>query len=315
MDSNKIHLLGVYLRGIAMGAADIIPGVSGGTIAFITGIYEELLSSIKSVNFAALTVLMKRGPLACWQHINGSFLLALLIGILTSVFSFAHVITYLLEAFPLFVWSFFFGLICASSIFIAKQLKQWDLASFSVFSLGVVAAYFIGQMQPSEFQPSLLMVFGAGAIAICAMILPGVSGSFILVLLGLYNHILAAVRDFQWLMLLSFAAGCALGLLSFSYLLSWLFQRYHDLTLASLTGFLVGSLNLVWPWKQVSSFYESSSGEKMAFVSHNVTPQTYQLVTGLESNTLICMFLMFSGGLVIVVMEYAGTKFEKQIEK
>ncbi|MFT5693294.1 MAG: putative membrane protein, partial [Oceanicoccus sp.] len=194
MKSERTRLFGVYVRGIAMGAADVVPGVSGGTIAFITGIYEELLCSIKSINITALKILFIQGPTACWKHINGSFLLPLLLGILTSVLSFAHIISYLLEAFPQLLWSFFFGLICASSVFIGKQINRWSVSAVFIFLFGVVTAYIIGQVRPSDLEPSLLILFGAGAISICAMILPGISGSFILVLLGLYSHVLTAVK-------------------------------------------------------------------------------------------------------------------------
>lgn len=314
MESKNIRLLGIYARGIAMGAADVVPGVSGGTIAFITGIYEELLFSIKSINVTALKILFAEGPLACWRHINGAFLLVLLLGILTSVFSFAHIISYLLEVFPQLLWSFFFGLICASSVFIAKQLGRWNISSILVFFIGVTTAYVIGQVRPSDLEPSLLILFGAGAISICAMILPGISGSFILVLLGLYSHVLTAVKDFQWLMLVAFGAGCSVGLLTFSYFLSWLFKRYHDWTLALLTGFLVGSLSLVWPWKTVLSYYVNSKGERLALVQENVLPSTYHGATGLESNTAICIFLMVLGGLIIVAMEL-GAKIDKNKSK
>ncbi len=305
---DKQRLLGVYVRGIAMGAADVVPGVSGGTIAFITGIYEELLHSIKSINPAALTILFKQGVGACWQHINGSFLLALMLGILTSILSLARVISFLLTHHPLLLWSFFFGLIAASSIHIAKQISRWRLATIASFLLGALAAYMVGEMKPSELPVELPLVFIAGAIAICAMILPGISGSFILVLLGMYAHILTAVKEFNLVLLFTFAAGCGIGLLSFSHLLSWLFSRFHDVTLALLTGFLIGSLNVVWPWKQTLSFYENSKGEQLALEQENVLPATFQQLSGSDPATIFCIGLMVLGLVLVVFLEKFGEK-------
>lgn len=304
----KLHWLGIYVRGIAMGAADVVPGVSGGTVAFITGIYEELLGSIKSINPKALQVLIKRGPQACWQHINGNFLLALMAGMLTSVLSLARLISFLLAEHPLLVWSFFFGLIVASSIYMIRQVKQWQLAPVLALVVGTVAAALVGELKPSELNPDLLMVFAAGCVAICAMILPGISGSFILVLLGMYSHVLNAVRDLQWVMLLCFAAGCGVGLLSFSHLLSWLFSRFHDVTLSLLTGFLIGSLSLVWPWKETLSYYQNSKGESRALEQQNVLPGHFESLSGSNAQTLECVGLMLAGLILVVGLERISQK-------
>ncbi|MEE8059976.1 MAG: DUF368 domain-containing protein [Pseudomonadales bacterium] len=306
---DKRHLLGVYAKGIAMGAADVVPGVSGGTVAFITGIYAELLDSIKSINPKALLILFKGGPRVCWQHINGNFLLALMLGILTSVLSLAQVISFLLVNHPLLVWSFFFGLIAASSVHIAKQISHWQISTMVILVLGLAAAYGVGELKPSELAPELSLVFLSGCIAICAMILPGISGSFILVLLGMYGHILGAVTDFNWLLLATFAAGCGIGLLSFSHLLSWLFKRFHDLTLALLTGFLLGSLNMVWPWKHTLSFYENSKGVKLALEQENILPATFQTLSGgADPNTVFCLSLMVFGLVLVVFLEKIASK-------
>lgn len=306
--NNKQRLLGVYCRGIAMGAADVVPGVSGGTVAFITGIYEELLDSIQSVNFKAVGVLFKEGPLAAWQHINGNFLLVLMLGVLTSVVSLARGISYLLDNHPLLVWSFFFGLILASSIHMIKQIKAWRATTLVAIVVGAITAYAIGEMKPSELSPDLLLFFGAGAIAICAMILPGISGSFILVLMGMYGHVLTAVKELQLLTMLAFAAGCGVGLLSFSHLLSWLFKRFHDLTLGLLTGFLIGSLNLVWPWKQTLSYYVNRHGEQLALEQQNVLPMAYQGLAETDPQTLFCLSLMAFGIVLVFLLEKFGQK-------
>lgn len=307
MEKQSKRLLGVYLRGIAMGAADVVPGVSGGTVAFITGIYEELLDSLRSINPAALVVLVKQGPIAFWKFINGSFLVVLLLGVLTSILSLARLISYLLDAHPLLLWSFFFGLIAASSLYMLKQIKQWSWSIVVATIIGAAFAYFVGVMKPSEMSPEPLLIFIAGAIAICAMILPGISGSFILVLLGMYSHILTAIKDFQWLLLVSFAAGCGVGLLSFSHLLSWLFKRFHDETVALLTGFLVGSLSLVWPWKETLSYYQNSHGESLALEQQNVLPAAFEAIQGQESYMTACIFLMVLGFLIVLGLEKLGS--------
>lgn len=302
----KPTTLGIYIRGVAMGAADVVPGVSGGTVAFITGIYEPLLDAISSINPAALVVLVKQGPKACWQHINGTFLLALMLGIFTSILSLAQLISYLLDHQPLLLWSFFFGLIAASSLHMAKQVKQWQGLTILALLLGVMIAWLITEIKPSELTPSLLFYFLAGAIAICAMILPGISGSFILVLMGMYHHVLEAIKGFEWLTLLSFSAGCGIGLLSFSHLLSWLFRRYHDITLALLTGFLIGSLNLVWPWKQTLSYYLNSKGESLALVQQNVLPWHYFDLVGKPAQGVYGLLLIIAGLVLVFLLEKWG---------
>ena len=308
MSERKPSITGIYLRGIAMGAADVVPGVSGGTVAFITGIYQQLLHSISAVNLVALRLLFSEGVGPCWRHINGTFLLTLLLGILTSVLSLAHIISYLLDNYPLYLWSYFFGLIAASSVHIGRQLSRWNLAALALLLLGTAIAYSVSQLTPVGVIPGPLMIFGGGALAICAMILPGISGSLILVLLGLYGPVLDAVKNFQWSMLLSFVAGCGVGLLLFSRLLSWLFSRFADLTLALLTGFLVGSLAIVWPWKHALRFYQNSSGEQVVLSYQSVLPGSYEWLTGELPHTLICLFLMMMGLLTIGLLSLGNGK-------
>ncbi len=304
---NIPRLAGVYFRGIAMGAADVVPGVSGGTVAFITGIYEELIGSIKSINPAALGILYKEGISACWTSINGTFLVVLLAGIMTSVLSLAKVIVFLLDTHPLIVWSFFLGLIAASSIHMVKQVRSWAPPVAIALIAGAAVAYGVAEIRPSDITPTLPVFFAAGCIAICAMILPGISGSFILLLMGMYGHVLTALKDFQLVPILVFAVGCGTGLLSFSHLLAWMFRRYHDLTMALLTGFLLGSLNLVWPWKQTLSYYQNSSGELHALQQTNVWPWNYQSLSGLESNLVECAMFALLGLFAVVLLEKMGS--------
>ncbi|RXJ50645.1 DUF368 domain-containing protein [Gelidibacter gilvus] len=251
----------ISLKGVAMGAADAVPGVSGGTIAFISGIYEELITTISGVNLSLLTTLRKNGFSAFWKQLNGNFLVALLTGILISFVSFMRLAKYLIEQHPVLIWSFFFGLIVASIFFVGKQIKTWNLGTIVALILGTLAAYYITTLPLMANNDSALFLFFAGAIAICAMILPGISGSFILVILGAYKTLSDALHDFDFKRIAIFAIGALIGLLSFSRVLKWLFNHYKNTTLAVLTGFIFGSLNKIWPWKETLTVLEKSMGQ------------------------------------------------------
>lgn len=303
---SRADYIRVFLKGMAMGAADVVPGVSGGTVAFITGIYEELLQSIRGIDLGLLKLLREQGIAAMWKAANGNFLLVLLSGILFSIVSLARIITHLLENHSEMIWSFFFGLIVASVIYIAKQIRRWSLLSVVLLLIGAACAAAIGFLKPANVEYGYWYVFLSGAVAICAMILPGISGSFILVLLGMYAPVLAAIKGLDLVFVLVFALGCVIGLLSFARFLSWLLERAHDLTLLFLTGFLVGSLVLVWPWKHVISYYQTSKGPK-PLTQENVLPVDYFALTGQEPYTLICICLMFAGLLLVLLLErFAG---------
>lgn len=240
---------GIFLRGLLMGAADIVPGVSGGTVAFITGIYDRLLTAIAAFDLELLRILRRDGLRPGWQHIDGGFLALLVAGILTSVFTLARGISYLLETYPLLVWSSFFGLILGSALYLLRQTGAWNPPVVAGVASGTAAAATIALAPALTLSASPLTFFLSGMVAICAMILPGVSGSFILVLLGMYTPVLTAIHELQLGLLLVFALGAGLGLLVFTRLLHWLLSRYGDVTLATLTGFLLGSLPGVWPWR------------------------------------------------------------------
>ncbi len=264
--------LWLYLKGLAMGSADVVPGVSGGTIAFITGIYTELLDSIKSVNLQTLVLLFEKGPKAAWKAANGTFLATLLAGILTAILTLAKLIHYLLDQHAVLLWSFFFGLILASSLHMAKQIKQWQSLTLASLLIGVFIAAFISIASPTSIEANYLNIFLAGSIAICAMILPGISGSFILLLMGLYAPVLAAVKGLQLDIMLIFALGAGLGLILFSRLLSWLLHHYQDLMFSLLTGFMLGALLKVWPWKETISYRLNSKGVEVPFEQLNRIP-------------------------------------------
>lgn len=257
-----------------MGAADVVPGVSGGTIAFIVGIYEELINSIKSINTENLRLLFRGQFRSFWEGINANFLLSIVLGIGISIFSLAKIITYLLVNQPILVWAFFFGLVLASTWFVAKEIKQWQVKTAISFVIGAVLAYYITVATPAETPTHPLFIFLCGAIAICAMILPGISGSFILVLLGKYFYIMEAVKSFRITVMLTFMAGAVIGITTFSRVLSFALRRFHDATIALLSGFMLGSLNKVWPWKETIETYTDSHGVVKPLVEQNIAPNT-----------------------------------------
>lgn len=297
----------LYAKGIAMGAADVVPGVSGGTIAFISGIYDELLRSIASVP-EALMQLVRGRIKAAWQTANATFLLVLLAGILTSILSLARLITYLLAHHPVPVWSFFFGLILVSVYLVGRDIGRWSWSRCLSFLLGLAFAYWITVAAPIQWGSDPLTLFFAGAIAICAMILPGISGSFILLLLGLYATVLGAVKSLDLAVLAVFAAGCLVGLLSFARLLSWMLLHWRDLTLAFLTGLMLGSLNKVWPWKETISWRVDSKGEQVPLLQHNLLPGQFAEVSGQDSQLLLAIFLAFAGIFVVLALEWLARR-------
>ncbi|AOW18810.1 DUF368 domain-containing protein [Polaribacter vadi] len=304
--SRKIKdYLVIGLKGMAMGAADVVPGVSGGTIAFISGIYEELLGSISNVNLGLFKTLKKDGFKAAWKQLNGNFLLALFIGIFISIVSLAKAIKYLLENEPILLWSFFFGLVLASIIYIAKQITKWNFISIIILVLGAFLAYYITTLNPlvSESSSSLYILF-AGAIAICAMILPGISGSFILVLLGAYKPILDAVTNRDFKTIIIFMTGAVVGLLAFSKVLKWLFVNYKNYTLAVLTGFIIGSLNKIWPWKETLTWRTNSHGLKVPFNQQSVSPLSFEG----DSQLMPAIILAIVGFALILLMEKLAVK-------
>lgn len=306
---SKLDYLLLVLKGMGMGAADVVPGVSGGTIAFITGIYDELLLSLKSIGPMVLLKLKNEGFFAAWRSINGSFLLAVFGGILISLKTFALIIGLALERYPILVWSFFFGLILASIYYFAVRQKAWRAKHFIACLLGAALVYGISIMAPTQLPGHWWMMFFGGFIAICAMILPGISGSFLLLLLGLYPAFLEAINRIDLLILASFGAGCVLGLLLFSRFLSWLMQRHHQLTFAALIGFLIGSLNVVWPWKQTLTTAVDRHGEVIPILQKNVMPASYELITGASSMLPAALLALAFGVFLVLFTEYLSDNF------
>ena len=303
------------LRGCAMGMADVVPGVSGGTIAFISGIYEELLDSIRSVDATALRLLLRFRLAEFWRHINGRFLLPVLLGIAVAIFSLARLMTYLLTNQPIAIWSFFFGLIVASALLVARQIGRWDWRTVLAFAVGAAAAWWITVATPAETPDDWWFVMLSGAIAICAMILPGISGAFILLLLGKYQYIMHAVGEFDIPVIAVFVIGAAAGIISFSHLLSWLLKHWHDVTVAVLMGFMVGSLNKVWPWKETVETYLDSHGVAQPLVQNNIAPGTFEQLTGQPSLLVQAILLGIVGFLVIYGIELVARMIVKKQEE
>ncbi|APG59075.1 DUF368 domain-containing protein [Christiangramia salexigens] len=302
MQRSFLDYLKVSFKGMAMGAADVVPGVSGGTIAFISGIYEELITTISGINPSLITTWKKEGFSSMWKELNGNFLLALFCGILISLFSLMRLANYLLDNYPVLIWSFFFGLVVASIWFVAKQIPKWNLKLVIALILGAAVAFYIVSLPPLSANSSYFFLFFAGALAVCAMILPGISGAFILVLLGAYKSVTEAAHNFDFKTLAVVGVGAIFGLLTFSRILKWLFNNYSNLTLAVLTGFITGSLNKIWPWKEVLK--TAMYGKKEVVLEEaSVFPWNFQG----DPQTMWAILLMLTGFFLIVILELVAT--------
>lgn len=311
----------ITLKGIAMGAADVVPGVSGGTIAFISGIYQELIDSINTIDLSLLKTLKKEGIKAAWKQANASFLLALIIGIGISILTFSKIITHLLATQPILVWSFFFGLIIASILLIWKQISNWKPVTIVALLIGIVLTYYITIARPVSSPDSYPYLFLSGFVAIIAMILPGISGAFILLLMGSYETVMSTINQFRegfsqlnGEILLNaltklgvFAIGAIIGLKTFSKILHWMFDHHKNTTLALLVGFMIGSLNKVWPWKEVLETRINSHGETVPFLEKSILPQDFNG----DAQVITSIILAFFGFLVIYGMEKIAAKLGK----
>ncbi|KPL14037.1 MAG: hypothetical protein AMS26_12110 [Bacteroides sp. SM23_62] len=309
MITRRLSDFGVLiLKGMGMGAADVVPGVSGGTIAFITGIYEELVHSIRNINFGTISTLWKQGLPAFWKAVNGNFLGSVVGGILISVLTLARILEYLLLNHPILIWSFFFGLIIGSAIFVARAIGKWNTGTVISLLAGIAIAWLITSITPAETSEAYWFIFLSGALAICAMILPGISGSFILLLLGKYQFILNALNEGKISIIAALMIGALTGIIAFSHLLSWLLQKFHHLTIAVLAGFMIGSLNKIWPWKITVETYIDSHGEMRPLLQDNVLPGRFISETGADSQILWAVLLALSGFLLIFLFEGMSKK-------
>lgn len=315
---NLLQYLTVTAKGLAMGAADVVPGVSGGTIAFISGIYEELIETIHNIDLGFFKIWKKDGFLSAWRHYNLGFLLALFSGVFISIISLAKLITWLLNVYPILVWSFFFGLVIASIVYVGKQITNWRLVIIVAMVVASIASYLITIADPVGSPDSIWFLFFAGFIAIIAMILPGISGAFILLLLGAYTTVIGIVTQLGEGIttlnsslflsalgkLLIFAVGAVIGLKVFSRALNWMFKHHKNLILSVLTGFMIGALNKIWPWKEVLQYRMNHAGEQIPFIERSILPQNY------DGNPQILYALLFAiiGFLTIFLLERIAVK-------
>ncbi|MFV0506173.1 MAG: DUF368 domain-containing protein [Bacteroidales bacterium] len=320
----------IFLKGIMMGAADVIPGVSGGTIAFISGIYEELIESINSINLKNTKLLFSLKLKQFWKAINGNFILPLLLGIMFSILTLANSISSIMNAQEetkekVLLWSFFFGLIVASVIYMGRMIKKWDVKSISFLAFGCIFTLTVSMLSPTNGPDSLWFIFISGIIAICAMILPGISGSFILLLIGAYSIIfgkisglLEGIRTMDSSMIASniiplsvFILGCAIGIISFARLVSWLFKKHHNSTIALLTGFLLGSLLKIWPWKETEQYRTNSHGIEIPYIQTNIWPSEFAEINGDSYLILAILFVIF-GFAILFGVEMLGNKLKNK---
>ncbi|MCH1402631.1 MAG: DUF368 domain-containing protein [Schleiferiaceae bacterium] len=293
--------LSLFLKGMAMGAADVVPGVSGGTIAFITNIYEELIGNLSRFDAHAIKLLFRGQFRDLWSHIGGTFLAVLFAGIFTSVLSLASILGYALEHHPTAIWSFFFGLVFASIFIVGRNIAHWGTPQILSFIIGTAIAYWVTTLPAVGGTEHPLYLILCGALAICAMILPGISGSFVLLLLGAYATVLSAVSDRNLLIIAYVGIGAVAGLISFTKALKWIFEHYYSIAVALLSGFLLGSLNKLWPWKKEIDY----------FIKHEGTPQeehipliTENLAPG--ADWTLALPLAIAGALVVFGLEWAG---------
>ncbi len=314
---NSINALWQYLvlgiKGMAMGAANVIPGVSGGTIALITGIFERLINALKSINPKALKLFFTGKWKELAKYIQLDFLIAVFAGIFISIFSIAKLLDYLFTNYPVLVWAFFFGLIIASIYYVGKTITSWKLSVIIIFIIGLVFAIGISFFKPAQENTSLLYLLICGVVAICSMILPGLSGSFVLILMGNYQLIMIeSVSNLNWEILIPVGIGAVIGLLAFSHLLSWIFKRFRNQTIGALTGFMAGSLMILWPWKN-EIFSLDTLGNTILNRSGEPLLEGYQylLPDALSKEFYLALVCMLLGIFTIAFVEWQGRKFKK----
>lgn len=311
---------GLMLRGMAMGASDIVPGVSGGTMAFILGIYEELINSIRTIGrpeFWRAVLRLRIGE--ALQILNWPFLVAVGSGILLAILTLAGGLEWMLVNQPVLLWSFFFGLILGSVITVSKRVGHWKITLLVALALGAVGAYLLVGAVPAQTPETWWFLMLSGALASCAMILPGISGAFILVLLGKYQYVLGAVNQRDIVTLLLVAMGAGIGLVTFAQILSWLFKRYHDVTVAVLIGLMLGSLRKVWPWKLDVSWLTDASGEFVLSHGERIVTQQQNILPDLSTSAGVAEFgmavaLVALGFIVVFFIERLATRQEKTAE-
>ena len=289
-------------KGFCMGAANVVPGVSGGTMALILGIYEELINAIRSLNLKFLRLIALLKIREAISSVSWPFLLPVGLGVLLATLSLAKALSWLLHNYPVIVWSFFFGLILSSIFAVAKVIKEWRILTFIATGLGAIVAYFLFGLMPAATPDASWFIFLSGFLAICAMILPGVSGAYVLVLLGKFHYILEAINNKDLGTLLVLIAGALVGLLSFVRVIGWLLKRHHDLTMAILIGLMLGSLRKIWPWKETLTTFFDSHGREIPALQINALPPS------LNSEVYLAFLFIFFGFLVVFILNKIGVR-------
>lgn len=296
-------MIKTVIVGILMGAAEVVPGVSGGTIAFVSGLYERLVTGISRMTPMALLDLPSLGLLEWWRRYDINFLLLLFGAMGASVLLFARGVSYLLENHPIWIWSFFFGLIVASVYSVGRRLALGEIPVGIALGSGIAIGFLVTRLVPVEAEVTALALFTGGCIAVCAWILPGLSGSFILLTLGLYQAVIDAIKSLDVVVLAWVGLGCVVGILTFSRVLTILLARFHDVTIGVLVGFMVGSLVRIWPWKHTTSYQIKSDGGQIPVVQEPVLPTSYQALTGMEPEMLMALIACLLGAVVILALD------------
>ena len=293
----------IILIGLMMGAAEVVPGVSGGTIAFVSGLYDRLVHAIQHFNPVRLYALRKLSIAQLWAQLDINFLLLLFGSMFVAILSLARGVGYLLEYHPILIWSFFFGLVLASVYSVGRKLKPFNIEVVMAMACGVMVGVIVTHIMPIEADITPLMLFLGGSIAVCAWILPGLSGSFILLILGLYPTVIGAVRDLDIQTLAYVAVGCVVGIVSFSKLLAALLDRFHTITVAVLVGFMMGSLGKIWPWQRTISYQIKEDGNQVPVMQEPVTPEAYHQLTGADPNLVGALLACLLGIAIILVLD------------
>ena len=292
----------IVLVGLMMGAAEVVPGVSGGTIAFISGFYERLVSAIQRFTPLELWSYRRRGMTKLWSELDINFLILLFGGMFCAVVLFANLMAQLIEQYSVLVWAFFFGLVF-SSIFVVGSKLVRNLGGSLAIGAGIALGFGLTQLPPFDSEASSLALFAGGSLAVCAWILPGVSGSFILLILGLYQTVILAIRDLNWLILINVAFGCVVGLLAFTRILTFMLNRFHNLTVSLLVGIMIGSLPKLWPWKLTTSYVIGEDGSQLPIVQESVMPTIYAEIQGIDPSLGGAVFACLLGLIIVILLD------------
>lgn len=296
-----------------MGVADVIPGLSGGSVAFITGIYSEMVRSLRAIDREAFELIAKKRYQDFWNKINGTFLVVLFSGIITSLFTLARLVTYLQTKFPILVWSFVFGLVLISALLVLRDIKKWNIGIVAAFICGALVSFGITLLSPTQTPASIWFVFLTGMLSVCALLIPGLSGAFILLLLGKYQYMVNALISFNFLVIIVFLGGCVAGLIGFSRFLTWTLDNYHNATLALLTGFMLGALNKVWPWRQILEYVTNSKGEQVPAFDRSILPWNYFVTTGKDPQVFQAILMMAISVFIVVLFVKIAARLKTKI--